>query len=118
MFDLIKGASVNYEVRLNGTGYSGSLLQIDKTFTTVGRYEINITASNLVTNVSIVGYIQAVDKLMGMKFHAGSFNKSTSTVGADAKFLFILETGMAYECKIIYGDGSTDTFNDYVTLLL
>ena len=99
---------------MNGTEYSGFMSSIQIKFTSVGSYQINITAKNRISQRTLVGYVEAVDKLMGMVFHAGAFNASTSTIGSDAKFWFMLKTGMAYECAIDYGDGTTDTFNDYV----
>ncbi len=88
------------------------------TFQETGTFEVIINATNFVTSLTLTFEIEVIDKLIGMHFHAGEYNTSSSLLGYDAEFWFYLVNGMGYSCLVDYGDGGTDKFNDDVSIFL
>ena len=68
------------------------------------------------SKVTLEYEIECIDKLIGLYFHAGILNQSTSMFGYEAEFRYYLKNGMGYSCEIDYGDGTLDTFNDAVII--
>ncbi len=102
----------------NQTNFTTILTEIEYTYQITGKYPITINATNLVSKSIIEFEIEVIDKLIGMHFHAGEYENSSSLLGSDAYFWFYLKNGMGYSCLVDYGDGGTDKFNDEVRHLL
>jgi len=111
-WSLTSGTAVTFNVTTNGSLFTTSLTEIEYVYKETGLFAVQINASNHVSQVVLDVQIECIDKLIGLNFHSGVFNKSTSVLGSDAQFLFFLKNGMGYTCAIDYGDGATDSFND------
>lgn len=99
---------------MNGTDFNTSLNEILFTFVETGVYPIQIIAYNHVSKVVLDAEIECIDKLIGLYFHAGQYNKSTSLMSSAAQFRFYIRNGMGYQCVLDYGDGGGDAFDDSV----
>lgn len=103
-----------YNLTTDGKNWITNQLEVEYTFDQAKTCSVTLIAENLVSRQILEVEIKVIDKLMGLNFHAGKFNASTSVLGSEAAFHFYLKTGMGYTCEINYGDGSTDIYNDDV----
>lgn len=112
------GSNINYNWTIIGNMTSNNTLtsqpNLNFQFPGPGSFTILIFAYNNVSSQTANLTITVLDKIAGLSFKAGTLLNSSSIVGQNAQFLFLLLIGQNYWCLIDYGDGSNQNISDVV----
>ena len=106
---------VTYTWYFSSSTISSSRTSMSQTFTSVGILQLQLTAVNIVSNVSYLMNITVVDRMSGIVFTSPTpyTDQSASIVNKQASFLFTLASGNGYTCVVDFGDGTSRmSFND------
>lgn len=111
---VLTGTSIIYQFNIAGNVSTGNQSLVYNTFTALGTYSVNVTASNSVSSMSVMVSIVVANQMYGLSFKAGTLPYSSSIVSQPANFLFMILVGANYQCLINYGDGATQTISDAI----
>lgn len=106
----------NWTISGNGTTNvtTSTTANILYQFKDAGTFTIVVFACNNVSSAYANVTVTALDKIDGLSFKSGTLANSSSIVGQNAQFLFILMVGQLYSCLTDFGDGSTMNITDAV----
>jgi hypothetical protein len=106
------GTYVSYQWGIDLITLASNESTASYTFTAIGNYTLDLYAFNSISSANYSLNIIVIEALSGLGFKSGNYLQSSSLLGQNASFTFLLQSGENYFCLINFGDGNQLNISD------